>query len=291
MRRRLHVKVSRECNNNCVFCLDDRARRHDVDDGEVDDLLARHRHLGEVLFTCGEPTLHPSLPRFVHRARRTGYRSIGLVTNGRRLSYPAYSQSLLDAGLTEVTVSIHGHDRRSHDALTRAPGAFEQTRAALENLSRLRRGTPLRLITSTVLCDLNADGLRPTLEGLGRLGVDVMVVNVVEPSGQALRHLDLLSTSYRDLARSVAEALDGFEGRERVAVEGLPLCLCHPFLDRVGIREEIHLRQGDRIAALPPDRNHRKPGICEGCSLTGRCPGVFEAYAERRGTQEIARVT
>jgi MoaA/NifB/PqqE/SkfB family radical SAM enzyme len=288
MRRRLHVKVSLGCNNNCQFCLDDRPLRTDVNRAEVAALLAQNAHLGEVLFTCGEPTLHPELPLYVAMARTAGYRSIGLVTNGRRLAYEPYCAGLLAAGLTEVTVSVHGHTPRLHDGLTRAPGALRQTLAGLDNLARLRvEGRP-RIITSTVVCRTNADHLRAIFDRLA--AADVMVVNVIEPRGEARAKLAVLLPSYSELGRQLAVALYGAPWRERVAVEGLPLCLCGDFLDRVGIREEIHLQQGSELAVLPPDRDHLKPPVCDGCSLSFRCPGIFADYASERGTGELCSI-
>jgi MoaA/NifB/PqqE/SkfB family radical SAM enzyme len=289
MRQRLHVKVSRSCNNNCLFCLDDRDRREDVTEAGVAELLAAHVHLREVLFTCGEPSLHPQLPGFVAAARRAGYTSIGLVTNGRRLSYEAYCRSLIEAGLTEVTISIHGATARQHDALTRTRGSFEQTLGGLRNVHRLGQSRWIRLISSTVVTRRNAGTLADLLALLAAEGVDVMVINVVEPSGSALEHFDAVFTSYRELAASVAAALDGFEHRRRVVVEGLPLCTSLPLLDAAGVREEIHLREGDQLRALPPDRGHLKPEICGGCRLWDRCPGIYESYARRRGTDELQR--
>lgn len=294
MRSRLHVKVSRRCNNNCVFCLDDRSLREDVSSREVAALLNAHRPLGEVLFTCGEPTLDGSLPRYVAMAKQAGYRSIGLVTNGRRLAHEPFCDALVDAGLTEVTVSIHGDSPRLHDGLTRAPGSFGQTRAALDNLARARQRVRtrggLRVISSTVVCRANSASLRGILEMLDAIPVDVMVLNVVEPSGEALERLDQLLPAYADLATAIGAALEDLPGRDRVAVEGIPLCAAEPFLDRIGIREEIHLRQGDQLTELPPDRNHVKIDACAGCALAVRCPGVFAAYRDRRGTAELRRV-
>ncbi len=288
MRRRLHVKVSARCNNNCIFCLDDRARREDADAEGVAALLAEHVGLREVLFTCGEPTIHPDLPRFVAMARRAGYESIGLVTNGRRLAYEAYCRSLIDAGLTEVTISIHGPSPRLHDALTRARSAFEQTLQGLRNVHRIGGSRGIRLISSTVVTRRNAGTLRELLERLADEGVDVMVVNVVEPSGSALDHFEAVFDSYTALADAVAAALEGFAQRDRVVVEGLPLCTTTPFLDCAGVREEIHLLEGDDFRALPTDRGHVKPDACAGCRLSPRCAGIYESYARRRGTDEIA---
>lgn len=286
MRRRLHVKVSRSCNNNCLFCLDDRDLREDVSDDEVARLLAQSVPLGQVLFTCGEPTIHPGLPRYVAMARRAGYTSIGLVTNGRRLAYQDYCDSLVEAGLTEITVSIHGHEPRIHDALTRTRGAFEQSVGGLRNA--LRHRPSIRLISSTVVVRQNVEHLAAILEVVE--GVDVSVINVVEPSGMALKHYGSLVSSYTDLAGRIAVALDPFSGDREVIVEGLPLCLCDDFPGRAGVREEIHLQEGEVFHALPTDRGHTRAEVCESCRLLRSCPGIYAAYAEREGTDELIPV-
>ena len=286
MRRRLHVKVSRSCNNNCLFCLDDRDLRTDVTDEEVARLLAESVSLGEVLFTCGEPTIHPGLPRYIAMARRAGYRSVGLVTNGRRLAYRDYCDSLVEAGLTEITISIHGHESRLHDALTRTRGAFEQTMDGLRNAMRHRPS--VRLISSTVVVRQNAEHLAEFLAMVD--GVDVSVINVVEPTGMALQHFGSVFTSYSDLAAQVATTLRGFDGDREVIVEGLPLCLCRDFPDRTGVREEIHLLEGQLFHALPTDRGHTLTEVCDDCLLRARCPGIYTEYANRVGTDELVPV-
>lgn len=282
-RKRLHVKVSKDCNNNCLFCLDDRGLRTDVTTGEVQRLLDEHRHLGDMLFTCGEPTIHPDLPLFVQMARTEGYGSIGLVTNGRRLAYQDYLESLLAFGLNEVTISIHGCAARMHDAVTRTKGSFGQTSRGLKNVQLARERHDLRLVTSTVLTSRNIDHVGQILHFLASFYPDTMVLNVVEPSGEALAHFDRLIPEYEDVASAIGAALEGFHARDAVVVEGIPVCLCTGFEESAGLREEIHLQEGDEIKALPPDRNHRKPSFCDGCRYTHVCPGVFVEYLERRG--------
>jgi MoaA/NifB/PqqE/SkfB family radical SAM enzyme len=290
MRKRLHIKVSRLCNNNCIFCLDDRPKRTDVTAAEVGRLLERASRLGEMLFTCGEPTLHPGLPGFVAMAREAGYRSIGIVTNGRRLAYPAYCEELLRRGVSEVTISIHGCNAAMHDAVTRARGSFDQTLAGLRNVSEKKNTYGVRLVTSTVLTRRNLGRTSEILSFLGGFGVDTMVLNVVEPSGEALRHFERLTPTYTEVSKTLGRAIQAFPERSRVAVEGIPLCLCQDFLDAAGIREEIHLLEGKKFKALPLDRFHVKVEACKGCRLSPRCPGIFRVYADRRGTSEINRV-
>lgn len=289
MRKRLHIKVSRLCNNNCIFCLDDRAKRTDISEKEVEAQLDEGKALGDMLFTCGEPTLHPKLPFFISMAHGAGYRSIGLVTNGRRLAYPDYCDKLIELGLSEVTISIHGHRAATHDALTRTKGSFDQTMAGLRNVSRGKKTGRVRLITSTVVTARSMQHIGEILKALAAFNVDTMVLNIVEPSGEALRHFDRVTPSYADMARCIDEAIAGFPEKSKITVEGIPLCFCTGFLKNCGVREEIHLQEGAAFKALPVDRNHIKIDACKSCRLTHLCPGIFHEYAERRGTSEIER--
>ena len=289
MRKRLHIKVSRQCNNNCIFCLDDRSRRTDISEQEVEAQLEEGKALGEMLFTCGEPTLHPRLPMFISMAHAAGYRSIGLVTNGRRLSYSDYCGKLIELGLSEVTVSIHGSTAAMHDGVTRTRGSFDQTMAGLRNVSNLKEKHGVRLVTSTVVTARNMKHIGEILKALAAFSVDTMVLNVVEPSGEALKHFDRVTPSYADMAQEIEKAITGFPNKSKISVEGIPLCLCTGFLGSCGVREEIHLQEGEAFKALPVRRNHIKIDVCSDCRLTRLCPGIFREYAKQRGTTEIER--
>ncbi|MCY1058267.1 radical SAM protein, partial [Nannocystis sp. SCPEA4] len=54
------------------------------------------------------------------------YRKIQTVTNGRMFAYPEFLRAALDAGLSEITFSIHGPNARIHDALVGTKGAFDE---------------------------------------------------------------------------------------------------------------------------------------------------------------------
>jgi MoaA/NifB/PqqE/SkfB family radical SAM enzyme len=136
------VRLSKVCNNHCRFCHD----RSSLDGSlrPYDDVLRELREgraagAERAVLSGGEPTLHPRLPDAIRDAHRLGYRWAQIVTNGRRLAYPSFLQSLLDAGLDEVTFSLHGSTAAVHDDLVGVPGAFDQTlrglRAALATRS------------------------------------------------------------------------------------------------------------------------------------------------------------
>src|SRR5437762_550 len=47
----------------------------------------------------GEPTIWPGLPALIAEARSMGFRSVTVVTNGRRLADEAYARALVTSGV------------------------------------------------------------------------------------------------------------------------------------------------------------------------------------------------
>ena len=127
--KRNWVRLTRLCNNKCTFCLDALAHNETVvSDDEVKRRILDGRRNGatRLILSGGEPTIHPGYITFIKYGRAAGYRRIQTVTNGRMFSYPEFLKRCLDAGLQEITFSIHGHDARVHDALVGVPGAFDE---------------------------------------------------------------------------------------------------------------------------------------------------------------------
>ena len=127
--KRNWVRLTSMCNNKCTFCLDALAHNETMaSDAEVKQRIVEGRKNGatRLILSGGEPTIHPSYIKFIHYGRLAGYRRIQTVTNGRMFSYPEFLGRCLDAGLQEITFSIHGADAKVHDALVGVPGAFDE---------------------------------------------------------------------------------------------------------------------------------------------------------------------
>ncbi len=243
----LHVLVGATCNNNCIFCMEsDRGRRRThILSQSADDIrrmIESYPEKTEILFTSGEPTLAPRLPDYITSAHTAGYRTIALISNGRRLSYPEYTRHLIECGLNKITVSIHGHRPEIHDSLTRTGGSFLQTVRGLENLAREKRRRPLDLHSSTVVVGRNLPYLVDIYEFLRDKSVDRMVFNVLMLKGRGLDHIGTLMPTYRQIASKLHELAQRISAadRQRVTVADIPRCtaLGLPF-DIVGDQERF----------------------------------------------------
>jgi len=225
-RERLHVDIGSFCNNNCIFCMEEdrggRASRvGSIGPDEIRSILEANVFRQEVIFVSGEPTLNPHFLEYVQWATELGYRSVGVISNGRRFAYLPFAKGAVVRGLNHVIISLHGGNAQVHDGLVRTPGAFEQARMGIIHLSGFkRRGVPLRLHTSTVLNKRNTkiEVLSELVDFL-RKHVDQMVFNIMQPFGRGLKHLDSLMLRYSEMGAVLGRFFAEYDAK------GLPIYL------------------------------------------------------------------
>ncbi|WP_281414444.1 radical SAM protein [Rhizobium sp. ARZ01] len=151
-----------------------------------------------------EPTMFKDYPWLVELATRHRVPFIGFTTNGQLLTEQGIRR-LADAGLDEITISTHGTEKVTYEALM--PGAsFEQHHQVLSMLSKVREagGKPRLRLNFTV----NPDNLRQVKDLIrvyGRYNPDTIQIRPV---------FDFGGTSYRntDLSRDLAAYREAVTG-------------------------------------------------------------------------------
>lgn len=277
--RKVIVNLTYRCNNRCVFCaVGDRAAR-DADPDQVVSSLRAYRERGYELLDIdgGEPTLHPSLLTIVDEARRLGYRRITVVTNGRRLSYPAYARGLVDAGVDEVLVSLHASGASLQARITRADDSFAQTTAGIRNTLELLRD-PDSLAVNTTIVHHNLDDLHALGDLLGETGVRRWNLQVVTPFGRAeanqLPDQDRLGNTLRSLLSRPPAGM-------HIQVINCPPCLLGEHAESAAVdfgkagRDMVFV--GERGENLQAYLSHRRArdARCTGCPWSISCPGFY----------------
>ena len=193
LEKRKWVRLTRACNNRCLFCLDEEAQ-----DGTMlpYSAVARELRAGikagcrRAVLSGGDPTVHPDFHRIISLASRLGYGHVQAISNGRMFCYPDFLSAAVSAGLSEITFSVHGPTAAIHDALTGMRGSFAQTLAALKAALRV----PGLVVSSDIVVNrLNVDGLEPSLRLLYGLGVREFDLLQIMPFGRAWKNWDKLS--------------------------------------------------------------------------------------------------
>ncbi len=133
-----------------------------------------------MVFTGGEPTLREDLPVLIEHAQKRELVS-GLVTNGRKLKDKTYLQSLIDAGLDHIQITVESHNPQIHDKITDAPGSLARNHTRLKNAIE----TPIYTISNTTLNQYNVEDIEQTIDFLHGLGLKQFACNSLIYSGKA----------------------------------------------------------------------------------------------------------
>lgn len=157
----LTVTVDFHCHSACRFCIVQEGMNlykgvpFERFEQAVDENGKAPRYR-RVTFTGGEVTLEKRLFDYLRVAReRGGFEHIRLQTNGRRLADRAFAERLVEAGVDEFFVSLHGPDAATQDYISQREGSFDEAWAGLTNL----RALGVTIMTNTVLTTLNVDHL------------------------------------------------------------------------------------------------------------------------------------
>jgi len=295
--KRNWVRLTYRCNDRCVFCLD--AHTHDGTDRERDAIKAqildgRAKGAARLILSGGEPTIHPHFVDFIRLGRAAGYPKIQTVTNGRMFAYPEFLTRCLDAGLSEITFSIHGSNARIHDALVGTRGAFEQEVRGLRNA--LADGRPIVNIDVCVSRG-NVKDLPELMEVFTGLGVREFDLLHVIPFGRA--YTEGKETLFYDLEAMRPYLLEAFGYARRPDMhvwlnrfppqhlEGFEDLIQDPYKlgDEVRGRKEEYallLEQGVPLDCRSPDR-------CRHCYLEPLCD-TLDDVRERLAARAFTRV-
>jgi organic radical activating enzyme len=319
--------VEMRCNSFCIFC-----GQRQVDEGvvkarrslglatpatDIGDLrgrftletaiatleTAQREGYEELSLQGGEPTLFPELPALVRAAKGMGFAFVGLVTNGRRLKDLELTRALLEAGLDGITVSVLGHDAKTHDALAIAPGSFDELALGLRNAARLIAERPVRAASLNVNLITSKDTtphLAKQVTELHDAGAQAMSVHLVRFDGLASDPLVKRALAF-DI-RALTPALDAaWALADRVGATlhatDVPICL-HPELRpaelelcerRAAVGQHGYGAASFAYEVPPTGQNHEI--ACDACLLRRVCPRVPGEYVLSAPSDVLRPVT
>lgn len=282
--KRNWVRLTFDCNNHCVFCLDTLAHDGNMrDPEEVKEQILDGRRKGatRLILSGGEPTMHPRFVDFIRLGKLAGYSKIQTVTNGRMFAYGPFLKRCLDAGLGEITFSLHGPNAKIHDALVGVKGAFVQEVAGLK--AALADGRPI-VNVDVVINRANVKHLPTMLQTFYDYGVREFDLLQVIPFGNAFKEgRDIL---FYDLAEMRPYLVEAFEWSRRPDVhiwlnrfppphlDGFE----HLIQDPYKLNDEVRGRKEEfgRFLDEGIDLDCRDPARCRYCYLERLCDTLYD---------------
>ena len=103
---KIYLEITNVCNLDCSFCHKTSRDKKLISEDEFDFLLNKIEGKAKYLYfhLMGEPTLHPSLPNFIKKARLKGFLP-AITTNGSLLREKG--EAILSSLPYKISISLH----------------------------------------------------------------------------------------------------------------------------------------------------------------------------------------
>jgi oxygen-independent coproporphyrinogen-3 oxidase len=315
--KNLELNVGMACNNKCIFCIS----------GEVENNMRMwmpreiaHRELlhfytngcRSVGFLGGEPSAYPHILDSVRYAKTLGYQRIAMCSNGMKYHEKEFTNSLLTAGVTRFTISIHSHLEEIEDDLTGVPGNFARKMKGLRYLKEMQKSgrLPDNVSLNPVLNTKTVPHMADYVEFFMNEGFDDIRFNYIWPQSRVIDDKSIIP-QYKDSMKMILKVMLLNESKWKIHLTfgGLPPCMLRwggkelssqmthylsvkYLLELEDLPTQTSLQGKERFdwnTITGRKRNmlkvHKK--ACEECPYFHVCEGVWKTYTDMYGKSEI----
>ncbi len=290
----LSIHLTDVCNSKCTFCIVDAPymKQDTIMRRRVSRFLAEHAGQGyeAVSLHGGEATIRRDFLEILDEIRERGYPTVHLMTNGRKFARMNFARAVVDKGVSEFIVSMHGATAGTQDGISLAPGSFDQAVQGIRNVKEL--GATVR--TNSVVCKDNYTELPDIIDLCLDLGADEVTISALHTSGTARRNFWEVTPRYDEIRPYVLQACERAIRRgARPILEGFPYCTVpgyeryladwRQYKVKVLYRSFVMDDYGDHMDDFTRVKDER----CGGCVFDKVCGGVYKEYAELIGWDEF----
>jgi uncharacterized protein len=298
----IYVDLGSKCNSNCYFCAADSTDKGDI--RSIPEYIytclleARKNGTDNLVISGGEATVHPDLFDLVACAKKNGYQQIELHTNGKLLSSLDYLLQIIDTGVTDFGMSLHGDTPELQDLITRSPGSFEKTLRAIENISLLYGPTP-PLAVNCVITPENKQRLGEIVSLLISYNVSTIKLSYLHGTGRAAGLLRKGSWPTKtELQPYILNAIQTVENKGKLnttlAIEAYPSCLLpeyEMYSSDFCITSIYRIKPDGSIQDFHTREDRQKGSRCQQCSFDSVCLGPWKEYPRLYGWDEFVPLT
>lgn len=282
------------CNCNCRFCsISSSFKKINKTTSEAiaDIYQASKQGFNLLGFGGGEPTIRDDIIKLVKFSKGLGFEIIRIQTNGVMLGYEDFCKRMLDAGATFFKISVHGHNAKIHDYLTRKRGSFDLVLKGIDNLHKL----DMRIEANIVLNKINYKFLPQYINFFMDRGVSSFCIVFPMYTGNMYENRKEIGIKVSEAISYIREAMEMINslGLDKGIVMNTPLCYMKGYEDEVV--EEYNMKLiAPNMVIDDADENVKSEKVklaeCKGCRSTYRCNGVWKKYISIYGDGEFKRL-
>jgi len=269
----LFLYLDGPCLNDCLFCK----QKNDppAEMFRIEPLIADAQRVApsRLCLIGNDPLLHPRIATILAMLKKSGFRSLEIMTSGEKLSDKDFCKRLIASGGSVFSLPIFGTERKLHDAIVGKKGSFSRLMKAIDNI--LSCGGRAFIHTNLIRHNL---------------------VNILELEHFVTRRLQLpfvvlpirpksSNRPFGELMPSYGEVIKKTRGVS--SLMGFPLCVVKK------VQKELLLPAGrisDSLKFYLLDQRFVKTTICRPCRYITQCAGLFGEYIHLYGMGDIAPI-
>lgn len=294
------ITAGYKCNSNCVMCSVASKFQNDTN-STTEEIIktlkeGRTNNATIVDFSGGEPTLRKDLRILILRSRMMGYKEVVISTNGLLLSDKKYCDELIDAGLNNITFSLHAPNQKINKEITDVLGGFDKTITGIKNAINNGRA---KVNVVTVVQQSNYSRLSEIGNLIYSFGVQRWIVCDVAPLGIAKVNYAKISVKRKDVYKSLIEVVPLFTKME-VLFSNFTQCTLPQNISENNyltiskkLNKNIHknyFKDGEFKETTMNDGTLKKINICKLCKHSRKCTGFWSDYFNLYGEDDMVKL-
>lgn len=302
-RKAANMQITRECNNECIFCSNPQFEKdYGIEEAKKTALRLKRESVTEIFLSGGEPTICKFLFKIIEYLKEISIEP-RMVTNGVELSDKKLAKKLYKAGLRSINVSIHSDRDIIADRLSQREGHFSKSLKGIRNL--LDEGFDVQI--NSTINSLNCKRLLEFVKFFDRKFPNIthFVFNGLDPghSDGVLRSRagenPWIVPRFVDFELSLSRMADFLKAKGKTfRIERVPLCYMCGFEEfstetRKIVKNEhyitsfIEKTKNNELRRVSPTQFRIKAECCKVCRLNEICTGVQKEYILIHGDKEF----
>ena len=279
------LQLGYQCNSNCLFCEIPQQLKEKVNplfDKTLKELIKNKKKFDDLRITGGEPTIYPKILEIVNYAKKIcKYKKIRLESNGFMYYYKEFVDKLVDSGVDHFQISFHTTDPQEYDKITGVKKSYKYVMKGIENIRAVKKPFGVNV----VIHKYNFRQLPNIVETLVNKGVVSIQLSSLNPIGSHVKDGNAVAAiTNKEVLPYIKKALDTAKRLkfDFIYTVNFPLCVIKELT-----KDKSDLIEEDKEPSPVMHIYKTKPEKCKKCSYFNTCDGMWKAYLEQFGDEEI----
>jgi len=275
------IKLNNKCNANCIFCEIPRQTKNQEEPllkDKLKELTKKRKNFDSLIISGGEPLIYPNVLEFIKYAKEIcKYKQITLESNGLLFYYTKVVDKLIKSGVDRFQVSFQTTDKKEYDKITGIKDSYKYVIKGIENIKKEEK----YLHINVVIHKYNYKKLPDITKTLVKKKVDSIQLAFLNPIGSNIKQGKAIAAiEYSKTIPYIKESIKISEDLrfDALSIIGCPVCIGRDFKDKIEINYKV---------LNSKDQTKKKSEKCKQCTSYNSCEGVWSAYLEQFGGEEL----